>query len=406
MGKNLGAHLLHSNILIGFAQIGLGQSAGDIIITEFMADPDCVSDTQGEYFELYNTTGATINIDGWTVKDDGTNSHIIANGGSLNVPAGGFLVLAIADNDNTNTDYVYTSFSLGNSGDEIVLLSDNTEITRLNYTNSSAGVAKELDNTQNHTSGLMNEANFNAATDVITTGCADLGSPGFAGNTVVVTGPEVDWCNLQLPESGNIINGNNFDVYARVYELGVTDAVGEGADVDAWIGYSLSNTDPSVGDWTWVPAIYNGDTDGDSNDEYTAEIGSGLTAGTYYYASRFQITDGYYKYGGYNVAGGGFWDEHTNVSGTLFVDVMSVSKLNEQSVSVYPNPTDGIFIIQTKFDNTNGIVSISNIEGKVLIQKTIESDVFEIDLSDYTSGVYLIEITINNTVVRKRIIKK
>ncbi len=86
-------------------------------------------------------------------------------------------------------------------------------------------------------------------------------------------------------------------------------------------------------------------------------------------------------------------------------NAVSVSVLNEQAVSVYPNPTDGIFIIQTKFDNTNGIVSVSNIEGKVLIQKNISSDLFEVDLSDCSSGVYLIEIKINNTVVRKRIIK-
>jgi len=131
----------------------------------------------------------------------------------------------------------------------------------------------------------------------------------------------VDWQNLQSPGSGTLESGETYTVYARVFEPGVTDSPGEGTAVDAWIGYSTSNTNPMA--WTnWVPATYFGD-DGINNDEYTANLGSVITAaGTYYYASRFQINGGPYRYGGYEATdsdGNGTWDGTADISGVLTV---------------------------------------------------------------------------------------
>lgn len=142
----------------------------------------------------------------------------------------------------------------------------------------------------------------------------------FCYTNYSASGAEVDWCNVQSPASGSIKCSGDFNVYAQVYEDGVTNAAGQGADIDCWIGYSTVDNDPEAnpGDWTWVVASYN--TDSGNNDEYMANIGASLTEGTYYYCSRFQLSGGTYKYGGYNVGGGGFWDGTSNVSGTLTVD--------------------------------------------------------------------------------------
>ncbi|WP_418637837.1 choice-of-anchor J domain-containing protein, partial [Winogradskyella sp.] len=94
----------------------------------------------------------------------------------------------------------------------------------------------------------------------------------------------IDYCNLQYPNSGTIAVGGNYDVYAQVLEVGRTEAAGQAADIDAWIGYSTTDaTDISdfASGWTWVPSTYN--TDAGDNDEYVTEIGSGLAIGTYYY---------------------------------------------------------------------------------------------------------------------------
>lgn len=133
----------------------------------------------------------------------------------------------------------------------------------------------------------------------------------------------VDFCNVQSPANGSMIVGGAFNVYAQTYEPGVTDTAGQGAGITAWIGYSTSDTDPST--WpagNWVAATYN--TDSGNNDEYVANVGAGLPSGTYYYASRFQLNGGPYRYGGYN---GGFWDGTTNVNGVLTVDKVDFCNL-------------------------------------------------------------------------------
>ncbi len=129
----------------------------------------------------------------------------------------------------------------------------------------------------------------------------------------------MDWCNLQWPPNATIDETQNVTVYTQGWEPGVTDSPGQGAGISVWIGYSTTDTDPAT--WTdWVPATYN--TDVGNNDEYMADLGAaqGLTAGTYYYASRWQLNGGAYTYGGYNAGGGGFWDGTNNVNGVLTVN--------------------------------------------------------------------------------------
>ena len=114
-------------------------SPGEVIINEIMQNPAIVGDSEGEWFELYNLTTADIDIEGWTIKDDGTDSHVIANGGPLVIPPGGFLVLGnnedIASNGGVTVDYTYGGgWYLGNGEDEVVLV-DGTllEIDRVVY---------------------------------------------------------------------------------------------------------------------------------------------------------------------------------------------------------------------------------------------------------------------------------
>uniref|UniRef100_A0A7V3E878 Secretion system C-terminal sorting domain-containing protein n=1 Tax=Ignavibacterium album TaxID=591197 RepID=A0A7V3E878_9BACT len=128
--------------------------------------------------------------------------------------------------------------------------------------------------------------------------------------------PTIGWANLQWPPTDTISIGGSTTVYAQIWIDGITNQPGPGAGIQAWIGVNSSNTNPST--WTnWIPATYNVDVG--NNDEYMAAIGSTLTPGTYYYASRFNIFGGNYVYGGYSSGGGGFWDGINYVSGILVV---------------------------------------------------------------------------------------
>ena len=64
-----------------------------VVVNEIMQNPSAVSDGNGEWFELFNTTADDIDIDLWTVNDNGSNVFVINNDAPLIVPAGGFLVL-------------------------------------------------------------------------------------------------------------------------------------------------------------------------------------------------------------------------------------------------------------------------------------------------------------------------
>ena len=73
---------------------GLGsESSAQIVINEILRNPTKVTKSAGEWFELFNPTAVDIDINGWTIQDNGTDHHVISNGFPLIVPAGGFLVL-------------------------------------------------------------------------------------------------------------------------------------------------------------------------------------------------------------------------------------------------------------------------------------------------------------------------
>lgn len=158
---------------------------GAVFVTEIMADPSAVTDSNGEWFELHNSSTTTsLDINGWTIKDDGSNSHVINNGGPLLIPPGGFLVLGNNNDAGTNggvtVHYQYSGFTLSNGDDEIILLNPSgEEIDRVAYNNTfpiRAGASIALNPSNFTTSDNDVGANWCAAQTPF--GGGDLGSPG------------------------------------------------------------------------------------------------------------------------------------------------------------------------------------------------------------------------------------
>ncbi len=160
----------------------LAASPGEVVINEIMQNPSAVSDSAGEWFELFNPTPADIDINRWTIMDDGIDSHIIDSGGPLIIPAGGFLVLGnnadTATNGGAPVDYEYSSFFLANSADEVVLLQGTTEIDRVEYDGGvtfpdPTGASMALIDP-----ALDNNIGENWCTSTTLFGDGDLGTPG------------------------------------------------------------------------------------------------------------------------------------------------------------------------------------------------------------------------------------
>jgi hypothetical protein len=169
-------------------------TANDLVVTEYLANPVGVSDTSGEYFEIYNRTLDGIDLAGLIVRDDGSNTFTVSSltGSSLLLPAGGFAVFANSDGValGLSPAYMYGSaMALTNSADEIGLYRpDDTLINKVMYSDGDsfgAGIAHELDvisaSLPSVTGGPTLGSDFIAATAILNLG--NFGSPGAAGNT-------------------------------------------------------------------------------------------------------------------------------------------------------------------------------------------------------------------------------
>lgn len=81
--------------------VGTAPKVGQIIITEFMADPGAVADNQGEWVELRNiTSDVTLNLSGMHLSDSGRNDFTLPDGTSL--APGATLVLARSSDSDSN----------------------------------------------------------------------------------------------------------------------------------------------------------------------------------------------------------------------------------------------------------------------------------------------------------------
>ena len=69
------------------------------------------------------------------------------------------------------------------------------------------------------------------------------GGNSVAQNLTTASSFSIAWANLQYPTANtSVAEGTAVDYYGRVYAAGVTDSVGEGTLIDAWVGYSTSNS--------------------------------------------------------------------------------------------------------------------------------------------------------------------
>jgi len=113
---------------------GLGY--GDILVTEFLANPAGI-DNGAEYFELYNNTPNPIDLDGMMIHDEGDNSWVIND--SIVVAPYGYVTFGSTNADGIRTgvpvdyEYAWGQFTLSNTADEIILLYDGSPVDMLRY---------------------------------------------------------------------------------------------------------------------------------------------------------------------------------------------------------------------------------------------------------------------------------
>jgi len=170
---------------------GFTINAGDIIVTEIMANPAAVRDSFGEWFEIFNARSTDIDLEGWSISDEGSNSFTIS--GTLIVPAGSHIVFCIngdiSTNGGVNCDYEYGSgFSLTNSEDEILIKSpDNAIIDKVTYTSGWAPTGKSMQLCKNHYDHIENDLESNWCESTVALSGGDYGSPQVLNDPCIIT---------------------------------------------------------------------------------------------------------------------------------------------------------------------------------------------------------------------------
>ncbi|HOX45075.1 MAG TPA: choice-of-anchor D domain-containing protein [Myxococcota bacterium] len=127
---------------------------GSVLVTEIMRDPDGVSDTLGEWFEVTNVAAFPINLDSWEVADTGTDAFVVDQPAGLVAQPDQSLVLCReadpAVNGGVACDYEYGQvFLLANASDEVLLGLDGLSIDGVAYDDAdfptTAGHSMSLD---------------------------------------------------------------------------------------------------------------------------------------------------------------------------------------------------------------------------------------------------------------------
>ncbi|MHC1604880.1 MAG: lamin tail domain-containing protein [Candidatus Methanofastidiosia archaeon] len=171
-----------------FFPVDVEAESNTVVINEIMQNPSAVSDSKGEWFELYNTTSDDINLNGWTIYDERNDSFVIDV--DIVIPAQGYLVFGRNGDETTNggvkVDYVYKGMYLSNTFDNLILLDENNvEIDRVEYGGerdfpSSSGKSMELKNPF-----YDNNVGTNWGICTVEYGLGDMGTP-CAKNSVYI----------------------------------------------------------------------------------------------------------------------------------------------------------------------------------------------------------------------------
>ncbi|WGD35657.1 T9SS type A sorting domain-containing protein [Olleya sp. YS] len=88
--------------------------------------------------------------------------------------------------------------------------------------------------------------------------------------------------------------------------------------------------------------------------------------------------------------------------------VLSVEDFNTNSFSVYPNPSKGVFNIKTNRNQTFNL-SVYDITGKIIytqLDVKTTNTIYQLDLSNYSTGVYFLNLESSSNKIAKKLIVK
>jgi hypothetical protein len=165
---------------------------------------------------------------------------------------------------------------------------------------------------------------------------------------------------------------------------------------DGWCDFFIERDSNNQGNFIRItdtnPNLFHVDT----LDYFYPDFGPFNASTTYCYRIRLDTMD-------YTHSTDCYFNGYTDTLCVLFTGV-SESGFSNPAVTVYPDPTDGGFLI-TSNSNINKI-DLYNMLGEKLNQFIVSNVSYQINLENQSAGVYLLRVNINDKFISKRIVKQ
>ncbi|NVB36201.1 lamin tail domain-containing protein [Pseudenhygromyxa sp. WMMC2535] len=177
--------------------------AGEVTITEYMANPDAASDTNGEWFELH--ASGSFDLNGLQIGKGGVFSTTITSEDCIEIAADSYVVIAREEVLETScleeAPTAVANFSLSNSNSNLEIGHGDVLLDEVSWVSTATGAASSQD-----------PDTLEWCTAVDPYGCGDLGTPGYV-NPSCEGGGGMDgqcldgdaWRDIVAPIAGDVV---------------------------------------------------------------------------------------------------------------------------------------------------------------------------------------------------------
>jgi len=247
--------------------------------------------------------------------------------------------------------------------------------------------------------------------------------PGLTGFNAVFPYNPANW-NFQIDDEGiksywidpmlqgvSLNSGDILFNFVFIYQGGETPL---NFIPDSYIGYQWQfNTylfDGCICDTITYPAIFHVTSGGNTLEGVEITIGSETKTSDQLGMTIFQLAPGSYSYiaskPGYEPDTSEFLiDDNAKIVNINLDLAVNITDYKSDLISVFPNPSSGIFYIKPKKDNLfSGSYVVTDIYGREIIQDKINGAVNKIDLSGYGQGAYFITVFSDSGILRAKLV--
>jgi len=115
---------------------------------------------------------------------------------------------------------------------------------------------------------------------------------------------------------------------------------------------------------------------------------------------------GIYYFGFHNNSPAGTVQSYLFLDTLDFTSVLGTKEFSESKFSVFPNPTNGLVEISNTTDATISSVELCDLNGRVVKRISLVENQTQVNISEFSQGVYFMKIISDKGIVTKKIIKE